>query len=43
MISYRLYGKLNVKHIKECFDAICESTTKQLDMCEAPVFDVFNI
>lgn len=40
MISYRLYGKLNVKHIQECFKAICESTSKQLDMCEAPIFDV---
>lgn len=40
MIKYRLYGKLNVKDIKKCFDAICLSTYKTLNICENVVFDV---
>lgn len=40
MIKYRLYGKLNVKDIKKCFDAICLSTYKTLKVCENVVFDV---
>lgn len=40
MIKYRLYGKLNVNHIKQCFDAICLSTYKTLKLCENVVFDV---
>lgn len=40
MIKYRIYGKLNVKDIKQCFDAICWSTYKTLNVCENVVFDV---
>ena len=40
MIKYRLYGKLNVEDIKKCFDAICLSTYKVLNICENVVFDV---
>ncbi len=40
MIKYRLYGKLNVRHIKQCFDAICLSTYTTLKLCENVVFDV---
>ena len=40
MIKYRLYGKLNEKSIKACFDKICSVTYKQLNMCENLVFDV---
>lgn len=40
MINYRLYGQLNVKDIKTCFDAICKSAYKVLNMCENVEFDV---
>lgn len=40
MIKYRLYGNLKVKNIHECFEAICESAYKTLNLCENLVFDV---
>ncbi len=40
MIKYRLYGKLNERNIKACFDKICSVAYKQLKMCENLVFDV---
>lgn len=40
MIKYRLYGKLNVTHIKDCFDAICLSASKQLKLKNDLEFDI---
>lgn len=40
MIKYRLYGKLNIKGIKDYFDTICVNTYKILKMKEDCEFDV---
>ncbi|MCQ2747768.1 MAG: rRNA maturation RNase YbeY [Mycoplasmoidaceae bacterium] len=40
MIKYRVYGKINVKDINKCFDAICLSAQKTLKLKENVEFDV---
>ncbi|MCQ3908312.1 MAG: rRNA maturation RNase YbeY [Mycoplasmoidaceae bacterium] len=40
MVRYRLYGSLPVTGVKNAFNSICESTFKELKLCENVVFDV---
>lgn len=40
MISYRLYGKLNIKDIKKTFDVVCKITNNTLKIKQHLEFDV---